>query len=108
MSSEVINQVAILTAKAEKFDELVAELASITRKVQENEPETTVYYAFSIADKNEVIVVERYENQDALERHRAAPYFQELIRKAPTLLAKPLELKSGRHLLLDSAQVFRL
>ncbi|KAJ5360351.1 hypothetical protein N7517_009542 [Penicillium concentricum] len=108
MSSEVINQVAILTAKPEKLDELIAELANITRKVQEDEPETTVYYAFSIADTNEVIVVERYANQDALERHRVAPYFQELIKKAPTLLAKPLALKSGRHLLQDSAQVIRL
>lgn len=37
----------------------MAELASVTRNVQEHEPETTIYYAYSIADKNEVIVVER-------------------------------------------------
>ncbi|OQE39900.1 hypothetical protein PENCOP_c006G00024 [Penicillium coprophilum] len=108
MSSEVINQVAILTAKPEKHDELVAKLANITQKVQENETETTLYYAFSIADTNEVIVVERYVNQEALDKHRAAPYFQEFIRDAPTLLAKPFELKSGRNLLQDSAQVIRL
>ncbi|KAF4768727.1 hypothetical protein N7455_012253 [Penicillium solitum] len=106
--SEVINQIAILTAKPEKLDELVAELANVTRNVQEHEPETTIYYAYSIADKNEVIVVERYTNQAALDKHRAAPYFQELIKQAPALLAKPLELKVGSQLLQDSAQVVRL
>lgn len=50
----------------------------------------------------------RYANQAALERHRAAPYFRELIKKAPALLAKPLEIKSGSHLLPRSAHVMRL
>ncbi|OQD65172.1 hypothetical protein PENPOL_c006G05195 [Penicillium polonicum] len=106
--SEVINQIAIITAKPEKLDELVSEVAKVTQNVQEHEPETTVYYAYSIADKNEVIVVERYANQAALDKHHAAPYFQELIKKAPALLAKPLELKVGSQLLQDSAQVARL
>ncbi|KAG0159911.1 Dimeric alpha-beta barrel [Penicillium digitatum] len=104
----VINQIAILTAKPEALDELVAELANITRNVHEHEPETLVYYAYSIAQTNEVIVVERYANQAALDKHRAAPYFQELIKRAPALLAKPLELKVGTHLLPNSAQVARL
>ncbi|KGO64630.1 Dimeric alpha-beta barrel [Penicillium italicum] len=106
--SEVINQVAVLTAKPEGFDELVAEIANITRNVQEHEPETTVYYAYSIAQTNEIVVVERYANQAALDKHHAAPYFQELVKKAPALLAKPFDLKVGSHLLQDSAQVVRL
>ncbi|KAJ5505675.1 hypothetical protein LT330_001681 [Penicillium expansum] len=106
--SEVINQVAILTAKPEAFDELVAELANITRNVQEHEPEAIVYYAYSIPQANEVVVVERYTNQAALDKHHAAPYLQELIKKAPALLAKPSEVKAGAHLLQDSAQVVRL
>ncbi|OJJ67766.1 hypothetical protein ASPBRDRAFT_47799 [Aspergillus brasiliensis CBS 101740] len=108
MSTEIINQVAILSPKPERREELVAQLASITRQVQENEPETLVYYAFFTVHTNEIIIVERYLNQAALERHRAAPYFQELIKRAPALLAKPLELKSGSQLLGGSAQVNRL
>ena len=50
----------------------------------------------------------RYANQAALDKHRAAPYFQELIKRAPALLAKPLALKVGTHLLPNSAQVARL
>ncbi|GAB1192958.1 hypothetical protein BDV32DRAFT_6872 [Aspergillus pseudonomiae] len=108
MASAVINQIAILTPKEGKFDELAAELANITRNVQENEPETLVYYAYADAKKEEIIVVERYVNQAALDKHRAAPYFQDLIKKAPELLGKPLELKVGHELLQESAQVVRL
>lgn len=120
------------------YSQLVADLGNIIKKVQENERETLVYYAFTVAQKNEVIVIERlvhasppsrfslainislifslfvffliafnfrYANQAALDKHRAAPYFQDFLKKAPTLLAKPLELKSGNHLLLDSAKI---
>lgn len=47
-------------------------------------------------------------NQAALDKHRAAPYFQDLIKKAPELLGKPLELKVGSELLQESAQVVRV
>ncbi|KAB8073278.1 hypothetical protein BDV29DRAFT_175799 [Aspergillus leporis] len=108
MASAVINQVAVLTPKPGKVDELAAKLANITQKVQENEPETLIYYAYTDVQKNEVIVVERYLNQAALDKHRAAPYFQDLIKKAPELLGGPLELKVGNELLQGSAQVVRL
>ncbi|KAB8234791.1 hypothetical protein ETB97_001805 [Aspergillus alliaceus] len=108
MTSQVINQVAILTPKQGKFDELAAEITNITKKVQENEPETLVYYAYADAKKEEIIVVERYVNQAALDKHRGSPYFQDLIKKAPELLGKPLELKLGNELLQDSAQVVRM
>ncbi|BAE61448.1 unnamed protein product [Aspergillus oryzae RIB40] len=52
--------------------------------------------------------VELYVNQAALDKHRAAPYFQDLIKKAPELLGKPLELKVGSELLQESAQVVRV
>ncbi|KAJ6138513.1 hypothetical protein N7471_004999 [Penicillium samsonianum] len=92
MSSEVINQVAILTAKPEMLDELVGELANITRGCKRMS--LRLFYTMPSL----LLMQMKYANQAALERHRAAPYFQELIRKAPTLLAKPLELKAGRHL----------
>jgi hypothetical protein len=52
--------------------------------------------------------IARYLNQAALDKHRAAPYFQDLIKKAPELLGGPLELKVGNELLQGSAQVVRL
>lgn len=39
--------------------QLVVELANVTQKVQENEPETLVYYAFSTTNTNEIIMTER-------------------------------------------------
>ncbi|KAE8154244.1 hypothetical protein BDV25DRAFT_121856 [Aspergillus avenaceus] len=106
--SEVINQVAILTPKEGKLDDLVAEIAKLTKGVHENEPETLVYYAYTNAQKTEVIVVERYVNQAALDKHMASPYFQDLIKKAPELLGKPLDIKVGSELLPASAQVIRI
>lgn len=38
----------------------VATLVSeVVKQVQEHEPDTLLYYAFSVKDKNEIVIVER-------------------------------------------------
>lgn len=78
MSSEEINLVAALYPKPGKAEEvrtltvstarpathistnqLSVLLAEVTKKVQANEPDTLLYYAFFVKEKNEVVVVER-------------------------------------------------
>lgn len=39
--------------------QVAALAADITKKVQEHEPDTLLYYAFRVQEKNEIVVVER-------------------------------------------------
>ncbi|BCR91611.1 putative quinol monooxygenase [Aspergillus chevalieri] len=108
MASEAINLVAIIYPKPDKAAELSALMAEVTQKVQANEPDTLLYYAFTNEqNKDEIIVVERYRNAAALDAHVKGPHFQEFVKKASALMAKPFELKKGGFL-PASAGVARL
>ncbi|PTB34913.1 uncharacterized protein TrAFT101_009441 [Trichoderma asperellum] len=102
-----INVAAVLYPKPEKFDELAALIAEVTTNVQANEPDTLVYYAIRVQKKNEIVIIERYKNQAAVQAHLKAPYFRKFSAKLPELLAKPVELRSGT-LLEGSCVVSRL
>ncbi|KAJ5198310.1 uncharacterized protein N7498_007427 [Penicillium cinerascens] len=91
-----LNVAAVLTPKPENFDEVAALVTGVTKQVQEHEPDTLLYYAFQ--DKKEIIIVERYKNQAAVQAHTKAPYFREFAAKLPGLLAKPWELRAGQFL----------
>jgi quinol monooxygenase YgiN len=81
-----INVAAVLTPKPGKFDEVSSNLilptysyypqwpwikqlnciqvatlvTEVIKQVQEHEPDTLLYYAFQIKDKDEIVIVERY------------------------------------------------
>ena len=38
----------------------MALVTEVTQKVQANEPDTLIYYAFRVQGKDEIVVVERY------------------------------------------------
>lgn len=40
-------------------DQVVTLISEVTKKVQEHEPDTLIYYAFRVPDKNEIVIVER-------------------------------------------------
>lgn len=44
--------------------QVVALLAEVTKKVQEHEPGTLIYYAFQPQGKKEIVVVERLVQQE--------------------------------------------
>ncbi|KAJ5864423.1 uncharacterized protein N7529_006339 [Penicillium soppii] len=90
-----INVTAVLTPKPEKFEEVATLVSEVIKQVQEHEPGTLLYYAFQIKDKNEIVIVERYKDQSAVQAHVKAPYFQIFAGKLPTLLSKPSELRAG-------------
>ncbi|KAJ5801308.1 uncharacterized protein N7518_003376 [Penicillium psychrosexuale] len=54
-----INATAILVPKPEKFEEVSTLVAEVIKQVEEHEPDTLLYYAFPIKDKNEIVIVER-------------------------------------------------
>ncbi|GES65412.1 antibiotic biosynthesis monooxygenase [Aspergillus terreus] len=94
MSAEEVNVVAIMYPKPGKHDEA-------------HEPDTLIYYAFSIKDGNEIMVVERYRNQEALQIHLLNPYFQDFGKKAKELMERPYDVKVGSGFLSGSASVTR-
>ncbi|KAL5358212.1 hypothetical protein BJX96DRAFT_173237 [Aspergillus floccosus] len=97
MSAEEVNVVAIMYPKPGKHDE-----------VQAHEPDTLIYYAFSIKDGNEIMVVERYRNQEALQIHLLNPYFRDFGSKAKELMERPYDVKVGSGFLPGSASVTRV
>ncbi|KAJ5538052.1 hypothetical protein N7494_007531 [Penicillium frequentans] len=97
MSGE-LNVAAVLHPKPEKFQEVAALVTEVVKKVKEHEPDTLLYYAFQVKEKNEIVIIERYKNQEAIKTHVKAPYFKEFAAKIPELSEKPWELRAGTFL----------
>ncbi|CAP86081.1 hypothetical protein EN45_054900 [Penicillium chrysogenum] len=76
-----INVTAVFTPKPEKFEEVSTLVTEVIKQVQEHEPDTLLYYAYEIKDKNEIVIVERYKNQSAIRTHVKSPYFRTLLRE---------------------------
>ncbi|OQE37310.1 hypothetical protein PENCOP_c010G05829 [Penicillium coprophilum] len=90
-----INVTAVLSPKPEKFEEVATLVTEVVKQVHEHEPDTLLYYAFHIKEKNEIVIVERYKDQSAIQTHVKSPYFRSFAGKLPTLLAKPSDIKAG-------------
>ncbi|KAF7717276.1 Uncharacterized protein PECH_007555 [Penicillium ucsense] len=93
-----INVAAVLTPKPEKFEEAAALITEVIQKVQANEPGTLLYTAFQVSGKKEIVIVERYKDQAAVQAHTKTPYFREFSAKIAPLMAKPAELRAGSFL----------
>ncbi|KAJ5780979.1 hypothetical protein N7457_006139 [Penicillium paradoxum] len=90
-----INVTAVFSVKPEKFEELATLVTELTKQVQEHEPDTLLYYAFELKKKNEIVVVERYKDQSAIQTHTKSAYFQTFASQLPALLSKPMEIRAG-------------
>ncbi|PLB52360.1 hypothetical protein P170DRAFT_462325 [Aspergillus steynii IBT 23096] len=106
--SDEVNVVAIMYPKAGKHDELASHLAELSRQVQANEPDTLIYYAFSINNGSEIMVVERYRDHEALQIHLLGPYFQQFGERASGLMERPYDVKVGNGILDRSTSVLRI
>ncbi|MBL8673714.1 MAG: antibiotic biosynthesis monooxygenase [Rhodospirillales bacterium] len=79
--------IATLTIKPgtnKDFEETMGKLAAAVRA---GEPGNKLYALHKTADANVYVMLERYDDQAALEAHRAAPHFKELGRKLGDYLA---------------------
>ncbi|KAJ5884985.1 hypothetical protein N7495_009495 [Penicillium taxi] len=90
-----INVIAVIYPKPEHFQEVATLLTGFIRKVQDQEPDTLLYYAFHVEANKEIVVVERYKNQTAVQTHLKTPYFQEFAAQLSGWLAKPSEVRVG-------------
>jgi quinol monooxygenase YgiN len=66
------------------FEETMGKLAAAVRA---GEPGNKLYALHKTDDPNVYVMLERYDDQAALEAHRAAPHFKELGRKLGEYLA---------------------
>ena len=95
----MIGVIATLTIKPgtnADFEAVVGQLAkadfeatmkALQAKVRSDEPGNKLYALHKTADVNVYVMLERYDDQAALDAHRAAPHFKELGRKLGDYLA---------------------
>ena len=83
----MLGVIATLTIKPgtnKEFEETMGKLAAAVRA---NEPGNKLYALHKTGDVNVYVMLERYDDQAALDAHRAAPHFKELGRKLGDYLA---------------------
>jgi quinol monooxygenase YgiN len=79
--------IAKLTIKPGTNADFEATMKALQAKVRADEPGNKLYALHKTADPNVYVMLERYDDQAALDAHRAAPHFKELGRKLGDYLA---------------------
>jgi quinol monooxygenase YgiN len=77
----MIGVIAKLTIKPGTNADFERTMKALQARVQADEPGNKLYALHKTADVNVYVMLERYEDQAALEAHRAAPHFREIGRK---------------------------
>ena len=83
----MIGVIAKLTIKPGTNADFEATMKALQAKVHADEPGNKLYALHKTGDVNVYVMLERYQDQAALEAHRAAPHFKELGRKLGDYLA---------------------
>ena len=66
---------------------IAATMKELQAKVRSDEPGNKLYALHKTDNVNVYVMLERYDDQAALEAHRAAPHFKEIGRKLGDYLA---------------------
>ncbi|KAF3482325.1 uncharacterized protein GIQ15_05084 [Arthroderma uncinatum] len=93
MSSKEIHIVAIVTPKPGKQDEVAKLLAETAEKVKANEPGALIYYGLKSKKSNEIIVIEKYADMEAVKAHGGSGHFQAWSKAVAPLLEGPSVVK---------------
>jgi quinol monooxygenase YgiN len=83
----MLGVIAKLTIKPGSNAGFEAAMKSLQAKVRADEPGNHLYALHKTEDVNVYVMLERYQDQAALEAHRAAPHYKELGRKLGEYLA---------------------
>ena len=83
----MLGVIAKLTIKPGTNADFEATMKALQAKVQADEPGNKLYALHKTDDANVYVMLERYDDQAALDAHRAAPHFKELGRKLGDYLA---------------------
>lgn len=89
----MVTLIAKVKAKPGKESLLVEECLKIVKEVREKEPGCTMYVPHvSVNNPAEIVFVEKYVDQQALDNHMNTPYFKALAGKFKELLDGPLDI----------------
>jgi quinol monooxygenase YgiN len=83
----MLGVVAKLTIKPGTNADFEASMKALQAKVRSDEPGNKLYALHRTADPSVYVMLERYDDQAALDLHRAAPHFRELGRRLGDYLA---------------------
>ena len=83
----MLGVIAKLSIKPGTNANFEAAMKALQSKVQADEPGNKLYALHKTDDANVYVMLERYDDQGALDAHRAAPHFKELGRKLGEYLA---------------------
>jgi quinol monooxygenase YgiN len=83
----MLGVIAKLTIKPGTNADFEATMKSLQARVDADEPGNKLYALHKTADANVYVMLERYDDQAALEAHRAAAHFKEIGRKLGDYLA---------------------
>ena len=90
----IISVIAILTSKKDTDATLQIELKKLLNATLD-EPGCLSYEIYEYSEeKGRYIVIDQWENEEALAKHQASPHFKYFIHISPALLANPIEIKS--------------
>ena len=83
----MLGVIAKLTIKPGTNADFEATMKALQAKVQADEPGNKLYALHKTADPNVYVMLERYDDQAALDAHRAAAHIKEIGRKLGYYLA---------------------
>jgi len=89
-----ISVIAILTCKRDTEATLQIELKKLLNASLAEEGCIAYEIYECCHEKCQYIVIDQWENEDALEIHKASPHYKYFIHIAPALLADPIEIKT--------------
>jgi len=80
----------VLPHKREIFKELIEDIVKHSRKETGN---ICFDLYQSKENENDYVLIEKWQNQDALDRHERFPYFRKFVDKIPEVLEKRQEVE---------------
>ncbi|OJD18673.1 hypothetical protein AJ78_01288 [Emergomyces pasteurianus Ep9510] len=95
MASNEVHLIATLKPLPGKMDELVAAFAGVAKKIHDTEPGTLTWYAVQAEGGDELIVVERYKDAQALQVHSSSGHLKSLSEALGPVVAGPPVIKKG-------------
>ncbi|PGH09515.1 hypothetical protein GX51_00620 [Blastomyces parvus] len=96
MASQEVQLIATLKPLPGKLDELATLLIETGKNIQRAEPDTLTWYVVQPDGADELIVVERYKDAQALQLHSNSGHLKALTDAAGTMLKEAPVIKAGR------------
>jgi quinol monooxygenase YgiN len=85
--------IATLTIKPGRNAEFETAIKALQAKVWADEPSNKLYALHKTADPNVYVMLERYDDQAAIDAHLTTPHFKELGRKLGDYFVRPPDLQ---------------